>query len=319
MKRFLIGVLALCFVHVSHAQQDSFNESFEFSSNGSFTRGEAPFTVTFNGGRTFTVGQPGLYRSGAFSWGASPFGPSQANFVFNTPAKEISLWWRAWDASDDGTLEFVDTEGAVVATFDNPIMAFQQVEVSREPGQTSLAELRITQTAGSRELLIDDFFYEAEDPPPPEPEFEINAGVTGNWFDPDTSGQGFMIEPIIRDNGQNELFVAWFTYDTNPPAMDELDGFGSRQHRWFVGQGPFDGDTATMDMILPTGGIFDNDQSTENLVVGTFVIVFSSCTEAVGQYSFDDGPSGTIDLQRLTPDNFCQVLVDIGDGDGDDG
>jgi len=63
--------------------------------------------------------------------------------------------------------------------------------------------------------------------------FEINPGLSGAWFNPDTSGQGWLIDVIERETGL-EFFVAWFTYDVNPPAADEIDGFGSRQHRWFT-------------------------------------------------------------------------------------
>ncbi|MCH8303438.1 MAG: hypothetical protein IH912_11850, partial [Proteobacteria bacterium] len=42
--------------------------SFEFDDPDGFILGDAPFTATFQGGVTKSVGQGGLYEGGVFSW-----------------------------------------------------------------------------------------------------------------------------------------------------------------------------------------------------------------------------------------------------------
>ena len=45
-------------------------------------------------------------------------------------------------------------------------------------------------------------------------DFRINPGLNGAWFNPVSSGQGFLIE-VFPDI--NQVFLAWFTYDTTQP------------------------------------------------------------------------------------------------------
>ncbi len=47
--------------------------------------------------------------------------------------------------------------------------------------------------------------------------FKINAGLNDAWFDPKTNGQGFFITvyPDIK-----QMYLAWFTYDTERPPED---------------------------------------------------------------------------------------------------
>lgn len=51
-----------------------------------------------------------------------------------------------------------------------------------------------------------DYFYIFGAPAP----FDITFGSSGSWYNPDTSGQGFLID--VFDTA-NLLFLAWFTYD----------------------------------------------------------------------------------------------------------
>ena len=47
--------------------------------------------------------------------------------------------------------------------------------------------------------------------------FEINAAISDAWFFPPTGGQGFFI--IVWED-RKEIFLAWFTYDTQRPPED---------------------------------------------------------------------------------------------------
>jgi peptidyl-prolyl cis-trans isomerase A (cyclophilin A) len=141
--------------------------------------------------------------------------------------------------------------------------------------------------------------------------FEINPGLSGAWFNPETSGQGWLIDVIERETGLG-FFVAWFTYDVDPPAADELDGFGSRQHRWFTASGDVSGDTAVLDIFLNSGGVFNDPRETTLEPVGSMTIQFSDCTNAQLSFDFDDSDDndGSVEIIRLSPDVFCQAIVD---------
>ena len=143
------------------------------------------------------------------------------------------------------------------------------------------------------------------------PPFEINPGVAGAWFNEATSGQGWLIDVIVRETGL-ELFVAWFTYNVNEPGDGELNGFGSRQHRWFTAFGSVSGDTAEMDIFLNSGGVFNDPRETMIEPVGSMTVQFSDCINAQFSWDFDDSDDldDTVDVIRLSPDVFCQAIVD---------
>ena len=143
------------------------------------------------------------------------------------------------------------------------------------------------------------------------PSFEINPGLSGAWFNPETSGQGWLIDVIERETGLG-FFVAWFTYDVDPPTADELDGFGSRQHRWFTASGDVSGDTAVLDIFLNSGGVFNDPRETTLEPVGSMTIQFSDCTNAQLSFDFDDSDDndGSVEIIRLSPDVFCQAIID---------
>ena len=134
----------------------------------------------------------------------------------------------------------------------------------------------------------------------------INAAMSDAWFFPDTSGQGFFI--IVWED-QKLVFLAWFTYDTERPPEDVTAILGEPGHRWLTALGPFDGDTALLDVFLSSGMIFDSAEpavTTEQLEGATIEIVWSSCTEGVLKYDIPSlGLSGEIPIQRILEDNVA--------------
>ncbi|HEX6792956.1 MAG TPA: hypothetical protein VF304_03820, partial [Casimicrobiaceae bacterium] len=124
--------------------------------------------------------------------------------------------------------------------------------------------------------------------------------LSGNWYDPATSGQGFVFEanplaPVV--------FFAWYTYAPNGQAA------GAAGQRWFTGQGSFTAGTHTAPLTLyeTTGGIFDTPTaaSQTSVAVGSATVTFTSCTNATLQFNFtgggNAGHSGTINLTRVGP------------------
>ena len=140
--------------------------------------------------------------------------------------------------------------------------------------------------------------------------FIINAGLSGAWFNPATPGQGWLLD-VIDTGERREIFVAWFTFDTQAPGNGETDGFGSTSHRWFTASGPFDGDTAQLTIALTSGGIFNDPQMTTSQTVGTMTIRFIDCTNAELSFDFDDPdvPDDTVTIARLSPDAFCGAMT----------
>jgi hypothetical protein len=141
--------------------------------------------------------------------------------------------------------------------------------------------------------------------------FQINPGLNDAWFNLTTSGQGFLITvfPDIK-----QMFLAWFTFDTERPAEDVTAMLGEPGHRWLTAQGPYDGDTANLTIFVTEGGIFDAAEpvaSTDLAGDGTLTIEFADCSGGLVKYQITSlGISGEIPIQRITPDNvpLCEAL-----------
>jgi hypothetical protein len=125
-------------------------------------------------------------------------------------------------------------------------------------------------------------------------------GLSGNWFDPATSGQGFVFEvnplaPVV--------FFAWYTYEPGGQAA------GAAGQRWFTGQGAFTPGThaAPLTLYETTGGVFDTPtpMTQATVAVGTATVTFTSCTSAQLTFNFTSGSSagtsGVIALSRVGP------------------
>jgi PKD repeat protein len=150
----------------------------------------------------------------------------------------------------------------------------------------------------------------------PPPAFVlINAGMTDAWLDPATNGQGFF---IIVWEGIQFIFLSWFTFDTERPPEDAMAVFGEAGHRWVTAQGPYDGDTATLDVFLSTGGVFDSEEPevvTGPDPIGTITIQWTSCTEGILTYNIPSlGLSGEIPISRIVDNNVA--LCEAGQNTG---
>lgn len=124
--------------------------------------------------------------------------------------------------------------------------------------------------------------------------------LSGNWFDPTTSGQGFVFE--VNPNVP-VFFFAWYTYAPGG------QGAGAAGQRWFTGQASYAVGSRVMMLTLyeTTGGLFDQPTSPapSTVPVGTSTVTFANCMSAQLQFNFTGGSSagksGTISLVRVGP------------------
>ena len=152
-----------------------------------------------------------------------------------------------------------------------------------------------------------DHFYEAV------LGFQINAGLNDAWFNRATSGQGLLITVFTQ---RKELFLAWFTYDTERPPQDVTAILGDPGHRWLTAQGPYNGDIADLKLYLTSGGVFDAANppaATDGDGYGTMQIQFADCTQGLVTYDIPSlGRSGEFPIERIVADNvpLCESLAD---------
>ena len=133
-------------------------------------------------------------------------------------------------------------------------------------------------------------------------------GLTGSWYEPATSGQGFELEvfPDLVAPGTALVQGAWFTYDTAPTG-------GVERQRWytFAGNGVSGQSNVQVTIYRNINGNFNSLPITNPEVVGSGTLAFSDCTTATFIYSFSDGTgrTGSIPLTRLTPNVTCSAGV----------
>jgi len=137
-----------------------------------------------------------------------------------------------------------------------------------------------------------------------EPVFQINAGLSDAWYFPETGGQGFFI--IVWEDIQ-QVFLSWFTYDTERPPQDVSAILGEPGHRWLTAQGGYQGNTANLNVSLTSGGVFDAAQppaATDPDPVGTITIAWADCNEGLLSYDLPGlGLAGDIPIERIVLDN----------------
>jgi len=124
--------------------------------------------------------------------------------------------------------------------------------------------------------------------------------LSGNWFEPATSGQGFTVE---ANPNSNALFLAWYTYIPNGA------GAGAVGQRWYTALGNFTSGMRSVPVTIyeTTGGIFDTPTvpDPKTVQVGTGTMAFQSCSTATFSYNFtagtSSGLSGMVNLTRVGP------------------
>jgi hypothetical protein len=131
-----------------------------------------------------------------------------------------------------------------------------------------------------------------------------NDGWDGAWFDQATPGQGFLIDAHPDPNGDDFIFVAWFTYGENTASGQ----------RWLTAQGPLVGSKADIVVYETEGGSFDKTGPSETRAVGAMIIDFTDCSNASLTYSLSEETlEGIIDLNRAIPgtEALCEELTGV--------
>ncbi len=123
----------------------------------------------------------------------------------------------------------------------------------------------------------------------------------GAWYNPTTSGQGFVLDIAPQ---QNLVHAGWFTFPGTSSA--------TAVHRWFTAYGSYSaGQTSSrMTVYRNTGGNFDAPPATQGQVVGSARLTFQSCTSGRYDYEIDlDGilRRGSIPLSRLGSSQYCDA------------
>lgn len=120
------------------------------------------------------------------------------------------------------------------------------------------------------------------------------SGLAGTWYEPRTSGQGFVLQtyPDLFGPGVGLLSGGWFTFDT-------VSG-GTERQRWYTFNGELTANGTLAEVVIyqNDAGNFDAAPQTFATVVGTARIELSACAHAVFVYEFSDGRAGSIGLQR---------------------
>lgn len=142
-------------------------------------------------------------------------------------------------------------------------------------------------------------------PPQEMPENYGDVLHSGAWYDPETSGQGIMVDVVPS---QSVFAASWFTY---VPRADPSTG-ASRQ-RWFGLQSntyrPGDLNLAGVPIIVASGGLFNQPSTITRTQVGTADVEFTSCTSMTLHYTFTEGEfsglSGSIIERAIAPVPGC--------------
>jgi streptogramin lyase len=121
----------------------------------------------------------------------------------------------------------------------------------------------------------------------------LGGNMSGSWYDPTQSGQGFQLE--FTDQA-NTAVAVWYTFAP--------DGSGQR---WIYAQGSYDStkDTVTLPAIEPTGAMFApnfNSNDITNVPWGTLTFTFTDCNHGTASWNstLPGYGSGVMSLTRLT-------------------
>jgi len=146
--------------------------------------------------------------------------------------------------------------------------------------------------------------------------FNINAGINDAWYNPETTGQGLFFNVFPN---REKVFLSWFTYETERPAIDVPFQLGEPGHRWLTALGDYFEDSAELMLYKVNGGVFNSaDPVPGETEYGSLLVHVNDCASAELIYDLPSlSREGLIPLQRLAPDSIplceaSQARVDAG-------
>lgn len=133
-------------------------------------------------------------------------------------------------------------------------------------------------------------------------QLEINQGVSGAWFSPDTVGSGVLID---IEPASGFFFAAWFTYTA--------DGLPD----WLTASGTIEGSIVEATVYSSSGGMFDDPTPVSTVEAGVLTFTLADCLNAQIAYQLDDGRVGEFPITRVIPGSeaLCEVLAPSSAGD----
>lgn len=139
----------------------------------------------------------------------------------------------------------------------------------------------------------------------------INTGINDAWFNPATSGQGFLVTVLPK---AGIVFLAWFTHEVAEASGTGEAHLGDARHRWVTAQGPYTDNRAELNITVSSGGVFDTPSTVTNHPSGTLTLDLFGCN--AGQVSYDIpaiGRQGQVPIQRVVGDNVgrCEAQATI--------
>lgn len=128
-------------------------------------------------------------------------------------------------------------------------------------------------------------------------DFVVTSGISGTWYEPERSGEGFMID-VSKDG---VVAVSFYTYDTLGKQM------------WLVGPGMLNGDSFEVEFELTEGAVYGSGfdpLDVNRYPWGTGKFTFSSCysgtVEIIPNVNYSAVfETQTIYLSRLTLPESC--------------
>lgn len=169
-------------------------------------------------------------------------------------------------------------------------------------GEDQAGEIYLSSGAG--------VFLLSDGEPASQPPVTINRGLTDAWVNANAPFQGMFIT-VFPD--LERIFVAWFSFDSEPPSPEAMATFGAADQRWVTALGGYQGHRAELKAELTTGGRFNASDplATQDTSYGTISIEFWHCNLASVEYDFPGpGLSGSFSMQRVLDDNvgLCEAL-----------
>jgi hypothetical protein len=212
---------------------------------------------------------------------------AQGPMVYNQPIVPLTIYQNTGGNFDAAPITNAQPVGTATLYFNTCISGSFSYSFSDGTGRMGTIPLtRLTQNVTCSTTT----------PYPTNPDFALS----GNWFDPATSGQGFTVE--VNPNS-GALFAAWYTYAPNGVSS------GAAGQRWYTAQAAFTPGERSLPVQIyeTTGGMFDTatPPGQKTAAVGSGTLAFQSCSAATFSYNFAGGTStglsGTITLSRVGP------------------